>query len=168
MDGFHKSRTYEEPILCECSISVRCSIVTWWYDRTLQRCVRSCTTPPGTFAHTSLHSPQADAWSTHSADLSCRAMPPVLRTNRTQTVSEIVFSMYSTHKVSLTSWFSWKSTMYSERCCLMNFLMISCLIRGSRTFATKQASLRTLLGPPDFCKYQIKCVTGMIQRLCMH
>ncbi len=72
--------------------------------------------------------------------------------------------MCRTHKVSLTSWFSWKSTKYSERCCLMNFLMISCLIRGSRTLATKQASLRTMLGPPDFCKYQIKCVTGMIQR----
>lgn len=73
-----------------------------------------------------------------------------------QTVSEMVqhsYSMYKTHKVTLTSWFSWKSTRYSERCCLMNFLMISCLIRGSRTFATKQASLRTMLGPPDFCKY---------------
>lgn len=44
----------------------------------------------------------------------------------------------------------------------MNFLMISCLIRGSRTFATKQASLRTMLGLPDFCKYQIKCITGDI------
>ncbi len=90
INGYHRSRTYEEPLLCECSITLRCLIVTWWYDRTLQRCVQSCTTPPGTFAHTFLHSPQADAWSTHSADLSCQATPPVLRTKRTQTLSEIV------------------------------------------------------------------------------
>lgn len=68
-------------ILCECSVSARCSVGTWWYDRTLQRCARSSTTPQGTFVHTSLHSPRADAWSTHSADLFCRATPPVLRTN---------------------------------------------------------------------------------------
>lgn len=30
----------------------------------------------------------------------------------------------------------------------MNFLIISCLMRGSSTLATKQASLSTLLGPP--------------------
>lgn len=72
---------YEEPTLCECSVSVRCSVGTWWYDRTLQRCARSCTTPQGTFVHTSLHSPRADAWSMHSAGLFCQATPPVIRTN---------------------------------------------------------------------------------------
>ena len=54
-------------------------------------------------------------------------------------------------KFSLTSWFSWNNTRYSERCCLMNFLMISCLMRGSSTLATRQASLSTLLGPPGLC-----------------
>lgn len=68
-------------VICECSVSARCSVGTWWYDRTLQRCARSSTTPRGTFVHTSLHSPRADAWSTHSAGLFCRATPPVLRTN---------------------------------------------------------------------------------------
>lgn len=51
-------------------------------------------------------------------------------------------------QTTLTSWFSWKSTRYSERCCLINFLIISCLMRGSRTLATQQASLSTMLGPP--------------------
>ena len=48
----------------------------------------------------------------------------------------------------LTSWFSWKSTRYSDRCCLINFMMISCLILGSKILANRHASLRTLLGPP--------------------
>lgn len=74
-------QTYEEPTLCECSVSVRGSVGTWWYGKTLQRCARSCTTPQGTFVHTSLHSPRADAWSMHSAGLFCQATPPVIRTN---------------------------------------------------------------------------------------
>lgn len=135
-------------------VSVRVRSRTWWYDRTPQRCVPSCTTPRGTCVRTSPRSPLADVWSTHSADRSCQAMPPVLGTNsRTHNrLSAYEIRHKSTRlKIALTSWFSWKSTRYSDRCCLMNFLMISCLIRGSRTFATKQASLRTMLGPPDFC-----------------
>lgn len=63
---------------------------------------------------------------------------------------------FATSKFLLTSWFSWNSTRYSERCCRMNFLMTSCLIRGSSTLATRQASRRTLLGPTDLYMQKIR------------
>lgn len=133
-------------------------VFTWWCGRTLLQYALSCTTLQETSGHISLHNQPVDVWSRRSGGQSCPAMQPEQNMYFNIFYTTVVLVTYLPmhrirlcalgFKLSLTSWFSWKSTRYSERCCLMNFLMISCLMRGSRTLATKQASLSTLLGPP--------------------
>lgn len=133
-----------------------CSFLLWftgWCCRTPLRCALSCTTPLETCARTFPHSPLTAAWSKHSGDRFYPARQPKEQRcgslRKKNKKKRIVFKLAI---FLLTSWFSWNNTRYSERCCRINFLMTSCLMRGSNTLATRQASRSTLLGPTDLWK----------------
>lgn len=137
------------------------ALFTGWCCRTPRRCAPSCTTPPETCARTSPRSPPAAAWSRRSAGRFYPARRPEVQKGGSSFLFiffkitlmpfYIFLARVATFEFLLTSWFSWNNTRYSERCCRMNFLMTSCLMRGSNTLATRQASRSTLLGPTDLC-----------------